>query len=202
MGMQAKLLRVLQEREIKPVGGTRRIKVDVRIIAATNLDLKNAILSGTFREDLFYRLNVVPISLPPLRERKDDIPLLSQHFLRLYNKKRNKPILGISPEAMNLLLRYRWPGNVRELENTIERALVLADNEVILPRDLPWYIQNQEINKNRAEIYKTLKDVEKDHIQKVLKALNYHRGKTSKVLGIDRKTLYHKIRQYGLDVEG
>ncbi len=199
LNIQAKLLRVLQEREIKPVGGTKRIKVDVRIIAATNRELRKAVASGTFREDLFYRLNVVPITLPPLRERKEDVPLLAHHFLSLYNKKRKKPLLDISPEVMTSLLEYDWPGHGSELYNTIERALVLADNEIILPRDLPWYIRNQEKKEDKGEKYKTLEGVEKEHIQRVLQASDYQRGEAAKILGIDRKTLYYKIKRYGLE---
>ncbi|MDY6861564.1 MAG: sigma-54 dependent transcriptional regulator [Thermodesulfobacteriota bacterium] len=199
LSIQAKLLRVLQEREIKPVGGTKRINVDIRIIAATNRDLRKSIISGTFREDLFYRLNVVPITLPPLRERKEDIPLLAHHFLALYNRKRKKPLLGISPDVIDLLLKSDWPGNVRELENTIERALVLADNEIILPRDLPWYINSKEGGGNNRDIYKTLEEVEREHIRMVLRASGYHRGKASKIMGINRKTLYQKIKKYGLE---
>ncbi|RLA94585.1 MAG: sigma-54-dependent Fis family transcriptional regulator, partial [Deltaproteobacteria bacterium] len=131
--LQAKLLRVIQEREIDRVGGSRTIPIDVRIIAISNLDLKKAIKEGRFREDLFFRLNVVPLAIPPLRERKKDIPLLANYFLKKYASKNNKPVKEISPEAMSLLLKYEWKGNVRELENTIQRAVLLSTSEVILP---------------------------------------------------------------------
>ncbi len=135
--IQMKLLRVLQERELRPVGGTKKIKVDVRVIAATNTDLEEAVRKGQFREDLFYRLNVIPLHLPPLRERREDIPLLVEHFLRKYDH----PTRAVSPEALNPLCHYHWPGNVRELENVVERAVALSNNTFISPSDLPEEIR-------------------------------------------------------------
>ena len=195
--VQAKLLRAIQEREITKVGSTQTIKIDVRIIAATNKNLKQAVQDGSFREDLFYRLSVVPIHLPPLRERKDDICLLADYFLNKYNKKRKKTIRGISDRAMTALCDYDWPGNVRELENAIERAVVLTDHEYIEPADLCYYGLSVE---NETFKEKALADMEKDHIYKTLKLFNGHMQKTAEALGIDRKTLRLKIKKYGIAI--
>lgn len=193
--VQAKLLRAIQEREITKVGSTQSIKIDIRIIAATNKDLKRAVEGGSFRDDLFYRLSVVPIHIPPLRERKDDIPLLAHYFLVKYNNKRKKSISGISDRAMKALCGYGWPGNVRELENAIERAVVLTNHEVIEPVDLYYYGLGAE-----SDIFseKALVDVEKEHIEKTLKQCNGHMQKTADILGIDRKTLRMKVKRYGI----
>jgi len=200
INIQTKLLRVLQEREITKVGGSQVIKVDVRIVAATNKDLQKAVKAGTFREDLFYRLSVVPITLPPLRERRDDIPLLANHFLRKYNKKRGKNIRAISDRAMKALVEYDWPGNVRELENAIERAVVLTENDVVRPSDLLYYGLSVETpSRLGAGEAKRLVDVEKEHIAKTLKMFKEHKGKTAEWLGIDRKTLRSKLRTYGIE---
>jgi len=197
---QTKLLRVLQEREIAKVGSSQVIKVDVRIVAATNKDLQKAVKAGTFREELFYRLSVVPIALPPLRERRDEIPLLANHFLRKYNKKRRKNIRAISDRAMKALVEYDWPGNVRELENAIERAVVLSENDVIKPSDLLYYGLTVETpSASDATETKRLIDVEREHIAKMLKMFNGHRGKAAKSLGIDRKTLRSKLKKYGIE---
>ncbi|MDH5714881.1 MAG: sigma-54 dependent transcriptional regulator, partial [Candidatus Aminicenantes bacterium] len=193
---QLHLLRVLQEREIRRLGGTGVIKVDVRIIAATNKDLERAVKEGSFREDLYYRLNVVTIQLPPLREREDDIPLLAERFLMKYNIKNNKNLEGISPKAIALLVQYHWPGNVRELENVIERAVVITKHRVIQIEDLPPHIQSFQESKDIQP--RKLKEVEKEHIQHTLEENKWNISKASKVLGIDRSTLYKKIRQYGL----
>ena len=194
--VQAKLLRAIQEREITKVGSTQAIKIDVRIIAATNRDLRQAVQEGTFRDDLFYRLSVVPIHLPSLRERKDDIPVLAHHFLNKYNAKRKKSIKGISDSAMKALMNYDWPGNVRELENAIERAVVLTDHEFIEPFDLYYYGLSAEAESFKE---KALEDVEKDHIEKTLKLFNSHKNKTADALGIDRKTLRLKMKKYGIE---
>ena len=193
---QLHLLRVLQEREIRRLGGTGVIKVDVRIIAATNKNLERAVKEGSFREDLYYRLNVVTIQLPPLREREDDIPLLVERFLMKYNIKNNKNLEGISPKAIALLVQYHWPGNVRELENVIERAVVITKHRVIQTEDLPPHIQSFQESKGIQP--RKLKEVEKEHIQHTLEENKWNISKASKVLGIDRSTLYKKIRQYGL----
>ena len=194
--VQAKLLRAIQEREITKVGSTQVIKIDVRIVAATNRDLRQAVREGTFRDDLFYRLSVVPIHLPPLRERKDDISLLANYFLNKYNNKRKKSIRGISDSAMKALINYDWPGNVRELENAIERAVVLTDHEFIEPYDLYYYGLSAEVEVFRE---KALTDVEKDHIEKTLRLFNGQKQKTAEALGIDRKTLRLKMKKYGID---
>jgi len=200
LDIQAKLLRAIQEKEIKPVGGEKTIKVDVRIIAATNQDLRQAIAKKSFREDLYYRLNVVPIHIPPLRERKEDIPLLVNHFLKKYNRKREFPVTKVEPETMKLLMSYDWPGNVRELENSIERALILEDGDVLLPGSFPWLAEKGEVRTltDNSKIY-SLEELEKRHIGRVLKETKGHRGKAANLLGIDRKTLYQKIKKYGLD---
>jgi len=200
VNIQTKLLRVLQEREITKVGSSQVVKVDVRIVAATNKDLGTSVKAGTFREDLFYRLSVVPITLPALRERRDDIPLLANHFLQKYNQKRRKNIRAISERAMKALVEHDWPGNVRELENAIERAVVLAENDVVRPSDLLYYGLSLETPAgSEAGTPRRLVDVEKEHIVKTLKIFNGHRGKTAEWLGIDRKTLRSKLRKYGME---
>ncbi|UCE99364.1 MAG: sigma-54-dependent Fis family transcriptional regulator [Planctomycetota bacterium] len=200
INIQAKLLRVLQEKEITRVGGSQVIKVDVRIVAATNKNLHEALKAGTFREDLFYRLSVVPITLPPLRQRRDDISLLANHFLRKYNKKRGKSIRAISAQAMQALVKYDWPGNVRELENAIERAVVLAENDVIKPSDLLYYGLNVETAaKSDVSGAQRLINVEREHIVKTLKMFNGHKGRAAESLGIDRKTLRSKLKIYGIE---
>ncbi len=200
VNIQTKLLRVLQEREITKVGSSQVVKVDVRIVAATNKDLHEGVKSGAFREDLFYRLSVVPITLPCLRERRDDIPLLANHFLTKYNDKRKKNLRAISDQAMQALVKYEWPGNVRELENAIERAVVLAENDVIGPSDLLYYGLTIETpsKSNMGEI-RRLEDVEKEHIERTLRTLGGHKGKTAESLGIDRKTLRTKLKRYGIE---
>jgi len=200
INIQTKLLRVLQEREITKVGSSQVVKVDVRIIAATNEDLHEAVKAGTFREDLFYRLSVVPISIPPLRARRGDIPLLVSHFLNKYNTRRRKGIVAVSEEAMKALVEYDWPGNVRELENAIERAVVLAESDVIGPSDLLYY-GRMTARPARPSTYEVrrLEEVERDHIEKALAIFNGHRGRTAEALGIDRKTLRAKLKRYGIE---
>lgn len=200
LSVQTKLLRVLQEREITKVGSSQVIKVDVRVIAATNRDLQKATQEETFREDLFYRLSVVPITLPPLRERQDDIPPLANYFLKKYNQKRKKNIRAISRQAMKALVEYNWPGNVRELENAIERAVVLTENDTIEPSDLLYYGMNVAMPaQSDADKPRSLVDVEKEHIARIFKMFNGHKGKTAEWLGIDRKTLRTKLRRYALE---
>jgi len=198
--IQTKLLRVLQEREITKVGSSQVIKVDVRVVAATNRDLQDATKAGTFRDDLFYRLSVVPITLPPLRKRRDDIPLLADYFLKKYNKKRKKSVRAISDRAMKALVNYDWPGNVRELENAIERAVVLTGNDIVEPSDLLYYGLSVEtpLGSDSSEVQRLI-DLEREHISKTLKLFNGHKGKTAKALGIDRKTLRLKLRRYGIE---
>jgi transcriptional regulator with PAS, ATPase and Fis domain len=193
--VQAKLLRAIQEREITKVGSTQSIQIDVRLIAATNVDLMQSVKEGQFREDLFYRLSVVPLHLPPLRERKDDIPVLVNYFLDKYNKRRKKSIRGISDRAMETIMTYDWPGNVRELENAVERAVVLTNSEFIQPSDLTYYSSGAQEEPFRA---KTIEEVEKEHIVKTLEAHDGHKMRTAETLGIDRKTLRLKMRKYGI----
>lgn len=199
MNIQTKLLRVLQEREITRVGSSQVIKVDVRIIAATNKELLKCVKEQTFREDLFYRLSVVPIVLPPLRERREDVPLLANHFLRKHNEKREKSVTAVSERAMKVLTEYDWPGNVRELENVVERAVVLTRSGVIEPDDL-WYYElgSKTPSSSDADETRSLTDVEREHIIRTLEALSGHIGKASEVLGIDRKTLRLKLKKYGI----
>jgi two-component system response regulator AtoC len=195
--MQTKLLRFLQEHEIKRVGGTESIKVDIRVIAATNQALEPLVQNGKFREDLFDRFNVVSITLPPLRERKEDIPLLATHFLHKFSGENKKDISHISPEALKILLQYPWPGNVRELEHTIERAVILTTHPIILPEDLPkkMFEEMKEIKIQPSEELLPLKEIEKRYILKVLQETNGNKKKASEILGIDRTTLYRILEK-------
>lgn len=201
--IQVKLLRVLQEREIIPVGGTNPIKVDVRLIAATNADLEKAVNHEKFRADLYYRLNVIPIHLPPLRRRRDDIPLLVNHFLKKFNENlKREAQKTISKEAMDVLINYTWPGNVRELENVIERAVILEDTQEIQVESLPDKVRTrdrgtQRLITDRAQV--TLEELEREYLIKVLEDTNWQKKKASAILGINASTLYRKIQRYGLE---
>jgi len=196
--IQVHLLRVLEEKEFTRVGGNELIKVDVRVISATNKDMKQAIANGQFREDLYYRLNVVTIELPPLRERKEDIPLLAEHFLKKFAVENQKEVIDFSPTANDFLLNYDWPGNVRELENAIERAVILAKNNYIEVADLP---QESLIKTHSSVPGESLEKIEKNHILNTLKETDGNLSKAAKILGISRVTLYNKIRAYKLDVK-
>jgi DNA-binding NtrC family response regulator len=202
--IQVKLLRVLQEREIIPVGGTNPIKVDVRLIAATNADLEKAVNQERFRADLYYRLNVIPIYLPPLRKRKDDIPLLVQHFLKKFNENlKPEAQKSIAKAAMDVLIDYSWPGNVRELENVIERAVILEESQEIQVEALPEKLRSRDIGTphlitDRTQV--TLEELEKEYLLKVLEDTNWQKKRASAILGINASTLYRKIQRYGLDV--
>jgi DNA-binding NtrC family response regulator len=199
LDLQAKILRALQEREIERVGGTRTIKIDVRVIAATNRDLKKAVEEATFREDLYYRLNVVPITLPDLKDRQEDIPLLANHFVQKFAQESNPSVREISKEAMGILLSYPWPGNVRELENVIERAVTLGRGPAILPSDLPPHLAGGAGPVERALVQEaSLEDLERDYIGAVLRRTKGHQIRAAAILGIDRRTLYRKIRRYGI----
>ena len=201
LNIQAKLLRVIQEREVTRIGSSKPIKVDIRILAATNEKLAKSVRQGKFREDLFYRLSVVPIHLPPLRERKQDVPLLVEHFLQKYNKKTKKRINKISSAVIKALSEYSWPGNIRELENTIERAVVLSADDEIRLEDLIYH----GISSNFSLLtpvdgkYKTMNQIEKEYVSTVLHAHKGNRSQAAKALGIDRKTLLSKIKKYELD---
>ncbi|MFH1232035.1 MAG: sigma-54 dependent transcriptional regulator [Planctomycetota bacterium] len=202
--LQSKLLRVLQEKTIERIGGMRPIAVDVRIIAASNVDLKEQIKQGQFREDLYYRLNIVPLEIPPLRERKEDIPLLVDHFLNLYNKQYHRRIRKISPEVMEYFSTYEWKGNVRELENIIQRLLVITPNSSITISKLPPEIRNtkesEEIGNNRP-LEEALTIYEKEYIRKALLKTNNNRIEAADLLGIHRNTLLNRIKVLGLDNE-
>jgi DNA-binding NtrC family response regulator len=190
--VQVKLLRVLQEKEVMKVGSTERTKVDVRMIAATNVDLEAAMRKGNFREDLFYRLHVFPISLPDLKDRKEDVPLLAYHFLDRYSKEARKEIKGISKQAMKLLLEYHWPGNVRELENTIERAVIMTDQEYLVPNDFPKDLTEgfSEMIKRGVKDRKSLDDIKSEYIKEILKEVGGNKRIASEILKVNPRTLY------------
>jgi DNA-binding NtrC family response regulator len=190
---QTDLLRVLQEKEITRVGGHQTIKVDFRAVAATNKDLGVLVKEGTFRPDLYYRLNVFPIDIPPLRERKEDIPLLVDHFIHKYARAMNKRFESVSRSALDVLMSYSWPGNVRELENAIERAMVIGREPEIQASDFPLQLTATP----QPEGGMSLEDVERGHILRVLEACDWNQTRAAKVLGIDRVTLYNKIKKYG-----
>jgi DNA-binding NtrC family response regulator len=198
LNIQAKLLRVIQEREVTRVGSTKPLKVDIRILAATNENLEDLVRKEKFREDLFYRLSVVPIHIPPLRERKEDIPLLVDHFLKKYNRRARKKINSISPKVEKALMEYDWPGNIRELENTIERAVVLSKGNEIELEDLMYHgisTATSLFPPVRGK-YHTLDNIDKEYIKTVLLTQQGNKSKTAKILGIDRKTLWAKIKKY------
>ena len=195
IGLQAKLLRFLDSGEFRRVGGNKALRVDVRMIAATNKDLSSLIKTGSFREDLYYRLNVINVIIPPLRKRKEDIIELSRHFLKKYAKKLSKPIAEFTAEALDLLAGYNWPGNVRELENVVERAVILCESGRIGAEDLSIssYSAVAEMSVNPS-----LEEMEKNYILRVLKETGNNQSKASQLLGIDRKTLYLKLKKYGI----
>jgi two-component system response regulator HydG len=204
LNIQAKLLRVIQEQEVPRVGKSSSEKVDVRLIAATNKDIRLEIEAGKFREDLFYRLSVVPLDIKPLREHKADILPIAEHYLDLYIKKYKSKVRCLSEEAKKSLLSYKWPGNVRELKNTIERLCVLSDHEMVNLSDIFYYGQGEGakapvVDSSSGRV--TLVDVEKEHIEKALSHFNFQINKTAKFLGIDRKTLRIKLRNYGIKTE-
>jgi two-component system response regulator HydG len=198
---QVKLLRVLQEREFEPLGSTKTLRVDIRLIAATNKDLEAEVKAGRFREDLFYRLNVVPLHLPPLRKRREDIPLLAEHFFGIYQEKNKSPLKGFLPKTLDLMVRYEWPGNVRELENVVERAVLLCRDEYISVHDLPPEIQGAE-GKDQSLVSippgMTMKEIEKEAILQTLEDTKGSRTQTARILGVSRKTLQNKLKEYGI----
>lgn len=211
--LQIRLLRVLQEGEFKPVGANEVRRVDVRVIAATHRNLPKLIADGQFRQDLFYRLKVIPIDLAPLRERKQDIPELVEHFLALHSARNGKPLLKVSKEAMRLLCDYGWPGNVRELENAIERAVAMSNGDVLFPEDFSEEVPRDmvpaktagELPVDTAELDSSevlaphpLDEVEREHILKTLKQVRFNKSKAAQLLGIDRVTLYRKVLRYAI----
>ena len=202
-GMQVKLLRVLQEREITRVGGDEVIKVDVRVIAATNKDLIKEMDAGHFRDDLYYRLNVVTINVPPLRERREDIPLIAQHFLKMFAERNHKSIKGFTPQVMDRLLKYNWPGNVRELMNAVERGVVLSRSDYLNEGELVLALRDHELPEE-ASSWKALKEdmpleeVEKEAIMKTMEMAGGNKSEAARRLGITRRTLHIKLKKYGM----
>ncbi len=206
--LQVKLLRVLQDREFEPVGGNVTHKVDVRLVLATNENLEENVKRGTFREDLYYRINVISMTQPPLRERIGDIPLLSEHYLRLFNEQTSRKITGIDDMAMQAMQQYHWPGNVRELVNVIERAVVLCRENHITAADLPEKLfanhehrANIEAHLGGASLKSALTEPERHLIIQALEASGWNRQKTARTLGINRTTLYKKMKRYDIDFE-
>lgn len=196
LATQTKILRILQEGEFERVGGNTTINVDVRLLAATHKDLQAMIDEGTFRQDLFFRLSVIPVHLPALRERNIDIPELALFFLKRYAGKNRKDIKGFHPEALNLLMQYEWPGNIRELENTIERATILCLGEQITPKELPPQFFPAGIQEKTSNDYFTLRDMEREVIKATLKKTGNNKSVTAKKLGIARQTLLNKLKEY------
>src|SRR5438552_2330865 len=204
--MQTKLLRVLQDRKIERVGSSLPIKVDIRIICATNKDLQRQVEAQKFRDDLFYRLNVININMPPLRERKEDIPALVEHFLAKHRYSATAQPAAISEEALKRLMEYEWPGNVRELENVIERAVVLSRGQIITSRELPFgdhegdhEEEGEDVSVEKSYFKKSVAQFEKDLIMKALRDANGNRSKAAEMLGIYRRLLYAKIKEYALE---
>ena len=198
--LQVKLLRTLQDREVRPVGSTQQVTVDVRVIAATNRDLAQMMQQGKFREDLFYRLNVIPVALPPLRERREDIPLLAEYFLEHFGQKQGRPV-RLAPEAAEALLRYPWPGNVRELENAMERTAILAQKGIIGLEDLPQYIAVGTPPGPAPSLPReqTMAEVEKTHILQTLERSGWNHSRAAEALGIGRTSLWRKLKEYDLE---
>jgi two-component system response regulator PilR (NtrC family) len=209
--VQVKLLRVIQERTLRRVGGNEDIPVDVRLVAATHRDLEEAVRQGKFREDLFYRLNVIQVRIPPLRERKDDIPLLAHHFLKKYSRDLGKTFRSISSEAMDLLLRHPWPGNVRELENVIERAATLENADVIGVGSLPPSMRAQTASRREAvplelpadgmDLERVLDDLERSLLSQALSRAGGVRTEAARLLGITFRSIRYRLRKHGFDVE-
>jgi transcriptional regulator with PAS, ATPase and Fis domain len=200
--MQVKLLRVLQEKTLMRVGGTTEIPVDIRVLAATNKDLKGEVERGAFRQDLYYRINVVTLPVPPLVERQDDIPLLCQHFLRKYAEAQGKTVDKIAPEVMHILLNYEFPGNIRELENIMERAVTLCTGGVIEMQHLPLDFQQPhlfQVQRHQKREFHTLEENEREYISWVVKQVDGNKTKAAEILGIDRVSLWRKLKRYDLN---
>ncbi|EHJ48772.1 two component, sigma54 specific, transcriptional regulator, Fis family [Solidesulfovibrio carbinoliphilus subsp. oakridgensis] len=199
LSMQVKLLRAIQERRILRVGGIRPIDLDIRIVAATNKDLKHEAATGAFREDLFFRLNVVTIHLPRLSERREDVAPLAEHFLEKYNRAFRKVVRAIDPEALAILTAYSYPGNVRELENIIERGVALTEGDTLLVKDLPSDLRQLSFDSVEGEGLVSLEEMERRYIARVLERTGYNKGLAAQVLGLPRTTLWRKLKQYGLE---
>ena len=201
--LQVKLLRALQERECYPVGSNEPVRFDVRLLCATNRDLEQEVREGRFREELLYRINVISIQLPPLRERKDDIPLLANHFLRKCEKSLSRTSMHFSKGAMRMIMDYAWPGNVRELENTVERGAILAETDVIHSHDLPEKMHRaDETGSSALQTGMTLEELERDHMRRVLNEVKGDKVRAAQLLGIHLSTLYRKLQRYHLETEG
>jgi transcriptional regulator with PAS, ATPase and Fis domain len=199
LGLQSKLLRAIEDKKILPVGSTREVEVDVRLVAATNRDLQQRVEAGQFREDLYYRLRVVELALPPLRERRDDIPLLVRHFIDQIAKDNNRTVRDITSEALEAIQAYTWPGNVRELRNTLESVIVLSLKERIELSDLPAHITGAKPVQAVFKAGMTLTDLEKEAIRRTLEEHDGHRARTAESLGISVRTLQRKIQEYRLE---
>lgn len=201
LNQQVNLLRVIQEREVKPIGSNKMVSFDTRILAATNKDLEQEVEQGNFREDLYYRLNVVEIPLPTLQERKEDIPLLAQHFLQKYSRELNRPVKGITGNAMGALISFEWKGQVRELENIIERSVLLGDGEFITLDDLPRSVResNGDIDYDSDSLEDAVQTFEKHHILSMLKRTDGNKAEAARLLGIDPSTLYRKMERYQVE---
>jgi transcriptional regulator with PAS, ATPase and Fis domain len=210
INMQSKFLRVLEDQTFRRVGGTKDISVNVQVVASTNRNLEQAVREGKFREDLFYRLSVIPILIPPLRERKEDIPVLVDHFIQRYNVQFRKNVKGITPDGLKLLMAYPWPGNIRELKNAVERAMILVDKDMIEVTQLPIRISepsggaslSQPVGDQLVKLPPEgagLDDVEKELIQQALQYANGNKTKASRLLKISRDTLRYKVQKHGLE---
>ena len=199
--LQVKLLRVLQDRRFEPLGSVQPEKSEARIIAATNRNLRQLVEEGSFRRDLYYRINVVKIEIPPLRERKEDIPLLVDHFIHKFNKLKGKEITGISPDAMRILMSADYPGNVRELENIIEQVFALSSDSIIKPAHLPAEIADRHVQRKEHEP-NGFQELEKKYILDALRRNNWHRQRTARELGINKSTLYRKMRKFEIEAPG
>lgn len=202
LNQQVNLLRVVQEREVKPIGSNKMVSFDTRILAATNKDLEQEVEKSNFREDLYYRLNVVEIPLPTLQERKEDIPLLALHFLQKYSRELNRPLKGITSEAMGALITFEWKGQVRELENIIERSVLLGDSEFITLDDLPGSIRESSggLNYDSDSLEEAVQTFEKHHILSVLKRTDGNKSEAARLLGIDPSTLYRKMERFKIEL--
>jgi len=197
--LQTKLLRIIQTRSFERVGGTETLEVDVRLIVATNRDIEVEVKEGRFREDLYYRLNVIPINLPPLRDRREDIPLLAEHFLKEISERNRKDIRGFAPQSMDLLVRNRWKGNIRELENVVERAVIMSRSEFVQPGDLPAHIQDSKASKPVGIAPgRPLSELEREAIVQTLQLTGGNRTEAARLLGISRRTLQYKLKEYGV----
>ncbi len=202
LNLQAKLLKVLESSEVTPLGDTRSRSVDVRLVTATNQDLEERIKNKMFREDLYYRLNVIEVRIPPLRERKEDVPMLINYFVKRYSAENNKPLKRVDGSAMGVLMRYSWPGNVRELRNVIERAVVLSPGDVIKASDLPDKLRKEEApaeGQHASPLKLSVSEYEKSLVMNVYHAQRKNKDETAKILGVDLATLYRKLKKYGIE---